>query len=33
MDETMKLMLVEDDETLAEEICVFLRRWAMIPCG
>lgn len=27
MDETMKLMLVEDDETLAEEICVFLRRW------
>ena len=27
MDETMKLMLVEDDEALAGEICVFLARW------
>ena len=26
MDETMKLMLVEDDEALAGEICVFLAR-------
>lgn len=32
MKEQMRIMIVEDDEVLAREICLFLQRWGYETC-